>query len=153
MVPSMQLYLALPEDDVEMAVFTDVRDCMKYLSALGANPMDYMELPLNPGVQYPLLYKVFDGHVKYFRGEITLLDHTVFTEHNSIDPVNIICPIQDTSEVDPDTNVPITWYCKFYIRVELAAKIPSYFEYVHQTIKSGIENFLIQNLGGGSNNV
>ena len=151
MVASMQLYLALPEDEADMAIFTDVRDCMKYLAALGENPMDYMELPLNPGVQYPLIYKVFDGYVRYFRGEITLLEHTVFTEHTYVDPANIICPSQNTKEADPDTNVPIAWYCKLYIRVELAAKLPSYSEYVHQTIKSGIENFLVHNLGGRNN--
>ena len=153
-VASLQLYLALTEDEGDMAIFTDVKDCMKYLVTLGQDPMDYMELPLNPGVQYPSLYKVFDGYVRYYRGELTLLEHSVFTEHTYANSVNIICPSQhNIADIDPDTGVPLIWYCKIKIRVETASKIPSFSEYINQTIKSGIEDYLIQHMTGGRVNV
>lgn len=140
------LYLAITEDDQDAGVFTDVKDCIKYLVALGQNPSDYIEVPLNPEIPYKNMYKIFDGYVSYFRGDVTLHEYSI-TSGNIVyvDPVNVFQPAANT---ECENNIPITWYCRIMVRSDLASKIQSFSAFVINTAKAEIESRIKEMIGG-----
>ena len=140
------LYLAITEDDQDAGVFTDVKDCIKYLVSLGLSPSDYIEVPLNPEIPYKNMYKIFDGYVSYFRGDVTLHEYSI-TSGNIIyvDPVNVFQPAANT---EYENNIPITWYCKIMVRSDLASKFQSFSTFVVNTAKAEIESRIKEMIGG-----
>ena len=140
------LYLAITEDDQDAGVFTDVKDCIKYLLALGQGPSDYIEVPLNPEIPYKNMYKIFDGYVSYFRGDVTLHEYSI-TSGNIIyvDPVNVFQPAANT---EYENNIPITWYCRIMVRSDLASKFQSFSTFVVNTAKAEIESRIKEMIGG-----
>lgn len=140
------LYLAITEDDQDAGVFTDVKDCIKYLVSLGLSPSDYIEVPLNPEIPYKNMYKIFDGYVSYFRGDVTLHEYSI-TSGNIIyvDPVNVFQPAANT---EYENNIPITWYCRIMVRSDLASKFQSFSTFVVNTAKAEIESRIKEMIGG-----
>lgn len=140
------LYLAITEDDQDAGVFTDVKDCIKYLVSLGLSPSDYIEVPLNPEIPYKNMYKIFDGYVSYFRGDVTLHEYSI-TSGNIVyvDPVNVFQPAANT---EYENNIPITWYCRIMVRSDLASKFQSFSTFVMNTAKAEIENRIKEMIGG-----
>lgn len=140
------LYLAITEDDQDAGVFTDVKDCIKYLVSLGLSPSDYIEVPLNPEIPYKNMYKIFDGYVSYFRGDVTLHEFSI-TSGNIIyvDPVNVFQPAVNT---EYENNIPITWYCRIMVRSDLASKFQSFSTFVMNTAKAEIESRIKEMIGG-----
>lgn len=141
------LYLALTEDDQDMGVFTTVQDCIKYLVALGLSPSDYLILPLNPEIPIKHLYKIFEGYVNYFRGDITLQEFNITAGNISYaNPVNVFYPAPNT---EYENNIPITWYCKIMVRADIASNLQSFSLFVTNTAKAEIESKIKEMLKGG----
>lgn len=140
------LYLALTEDDQDSAVFTNMQDCIKYLAALGYGPADYIEVPLNPEIPYKNIYKIFDGYISYFRGNVTLREFSITSGNITYaNPVNVFQPAANT---EYENNIPITWYCKIMVRSDIASKIQSFSLFVMNTAKAEIENRIKEMIGG-----
>ena len=141
------LYLAITEDDQDMGVFTNVQDCIKYLVALGQSPSDYIEVPLNPEIPIKNIYKIFDGYVSYFRGDITLREFSITSGNVTYtNPVNIFQPAANT---EYENNIPITWYCKIMVRADIASRLQSFSLFVMNTAKAEIENRIKEMIKGG----
>lgn len=140
------LYLALTEDGQDMGVFTNVTDCIKYLVALGQGPSDYTAIPLNPEIPYKNMYKIFDGYVDYFRGDVTILEFSITSGNITYaNPVNVFQPAANT---EYENNIPITWYCRIMVRSDLASKFQSFSTFVMNTAKAEIENRIKEMIGG-----
>lgn len=141
------LYLAIPEDDIQDAgVFTDVKDCIKYLVSLGLSPSDYIEVPLNPEIPYKNIYKIFDGYINYFRGDVTLHEFSITSGNITYaNPVNVFQPAANT---EYENNIPITWYCRIMVRLDLASKFQSFSTFVMNTAKAEIESRIKEMIGG-----
>ena len=140
------LYLDITEDYQDMAVFTNVTDCIKYLVALGQGPSDYTTIPLNPEIPYENIYKIFDGYVDYFRGDVTLHEFSITSGNITyVNPVNVFQPAANT---EYENNIPITWYCRIMVRSDLASKFQSFSTFVMNTAKTEIENRIKEMIGG-----
>lgn len=141
------LYLAITEDDQDTGVFTNIQDCIKYLVALGQSPSDYLEVPLNPEIPIKNIYKIFNGYVSYFRGDISLREFSI-TSGNVVyaNPVNVFQPAANT---EYENNIPITWYCKIMVRADIASRLQSFSLFVMNTAKAEIENRIKEMIKGG----
>ena len=138
------LYLALPDDGQDMAVFTNLADCTKYLLFLGCGPADYEVIPLNPELPINLSYKVFDGYVRYIKGDITFLHYSI-SQYISYAPQSYI--ISKAPDQELYDGVPVKQYCKIPIKNEILTnvKIP-YSDFIKNIAKSEIEKQILTSM-------